>query len=151
MHAPPPSSTPLRPSQQPKSKNGTLGRARRQRTADWGRDRLDERQKQHAARNNATGDAQLRARSATTHLSLPSRCLLVSTSIAVICNIQRIREDMTLRFWKQEVGSWKLEVRFSQLCSLVQKRQNTFSGPYFPHSNSLPLFTYGKTVATKGP
>ena len=87
MHAPPPSSTPLRPSQQPKSKNCTLGRAWRQRTADWGRDRLDERQKQHAARNNATGDAQLRARSATTHLSLPSRCLSVSTSIALIDNI----------------------------------------------------------------
>ena len=29
---------------------------------------------------------------------------------------------MTLRFQKQEVGSWKLEVGFSQLSSLVQKR-----------------------------
>ena len=28
---------------------------------------------------------------------------------------QRIREYMTLRFQKQEVGSWKLEVVFSQL------------------------------------
>jgi hypothetical protein len=32
-------------------------------------------------------------------------------------DLQRIREDMTLRFQKQEVGSWKLEFRFSQLCT----------------------------------
>ena len=31
--------------------------------------------------------------------------------------LQRIREDMTRRFQKQEVGSWKLEVGFSQLCT----------------------------------
>ena len=31
--------------------------------------------------------------------------------------VQRIREDMTLRFQKQEVGSWKLEVGFSQPCT----------------------------------
>ena len=36
--------------------------------------------------------------------------------------LQRIREDMTLRFQKQEVGSWKLEVGFSQLRSLERKR-----------------------------
>jgi hypothetical protein len=40
----------------------------------------------------------------------------------VVFHLQRIREDMTLVFRNQEVGSWKLEVGFSQLCSLVQKR-----------------------------
>ena len=46
--------------------------------------------------------------------------------------VQRIREDMTLRFQKQEVGSWKLEVGFSQLCtrSLFRtKIHESFSEP----------------------
>jgi hypothetical protein len=33
--------------------------------------------------------------------------------------VQRIREDMTLRFRKLEVGSWQLEVGFIELCSRI--------------------------------
>ena len=48
---------------------------------------------------------------------LPLEANLVSISGELNVFLQRIREDMTLRFQKQEVGSWKLEVVFSQLCT----------------------------------
>ena len=68
------------------------------------------------------------ASSSSRCLRLVTACASSSATLTFSRLLQRIREDMTLVFRNQEAGSWKLEVGFNQLCSLVQKRTR---GPWY--------------------